>query len=134
MDNQLPDQLEEDEDLDSEALADPDDLDDEQVDPDDDVDAEEGEEEDGEDEEKRVDGISLDALEVEELDEVEKTESATMLVDETTEIREIRRSEMNLDIETEGMKGDEFVCKSCFLLLKRVQLAEGQDQICRDCA
>jgi len=127
MDNQLSDQYEEDENLDSETLVDPDDLDDEKVE-------EDEKEEDDDDDEKPVDGISLDALEVEELDEVEKTESATMLVDETTEIREIRRSEMNLDLESEGMRVDEFVCKWCFLLLKRVQLAEGLDQTCRDCA
>lgn len=77
-------------------------------------------------------GVELDALEAEELEAVETTESATMLVDETTEIREIRRSEMNLDIEAEQMRGDEFVCRSCFLRLKKVQLAA--DALCRDCA
>lgn len=76
--------------------------------------------------------VELDALEAEELETVEATESATMLVDETSEIREIRRSEMNLDIEAEQMRGDEFVCRSCFLRLKKVQLAA--DAICRDCA
>ncbi|MXY76819.1 MAG: DUF4193 family protein [Acidimicrobiia bacterium] len=76
--------------------------------------------------------VELDALEAEELETVEATESATMLVDETSEIREIRRSEMNLDIEAEQMRGDEFVCRSCFLRLKKVQLAA--DALCRDCA
>ena len=76
--------------------------------------------------------VELDALEAEELETVEATESATMLVDETTEIREIRRSEMNLDIEAEQMRGDEFVCRSCFLRLKKVQLVA--DALCRDCA
>ena len=76
--------------------------------------------------------VELDALEAEELEAVEATESATMLVDETSEIREIRRSEMNLDIEAEQMRGDEFVCRSCFLRLKKVQLAA--DALCRDCA
>ena len=77
-------------------------------------------------------GVKLDALEAEELETVETIESATMLVDETSEIREIRRSEMNLDIEAEKMRGDEFVCRSCFLRLKKVQLAA--DALCRDCA
>lgn len=76
--------------------------------------------------------VELDALEAEELETVETTESATMLVDETTEIREIRRSEMNLDTKAEEMRGDEFVCRSCFLRLKKVQLAG--DALCRDCA
>ena len=76
--------------------------------------------------------VELDALEAEELETVETIESATMLVDETTEIREIRRSEMNLDIKAEEMRGDEFVCRSCFLRLKKVQLAA--DALCRDCA
>ena len=77
-------------------------------------------------------GVKLDALEAEELETVETIESATMLVDETSEIREIRRSEMNLDIEAEEMLGDAFVCRSCFLRLKKVQLAA--DALCRDCA
>lgn len=76
--------------------------------------------------------VELDALEAEELETVETTESATMLVDETSEIRAIRRSEMNLDTEAEEMRGDEFVCRSCFLRLKKVQLAG--DALCRDCA
>lgn len=76
--------------------------------------------------------VELDALEAEELETVEEIESATMLVDETSEIREIRRSEMNLDTKAEEMRGDEFVCRSCFLRLKKVQMAA--DSLCRDCA
>ncbi len=88
---------------------------------------------DGDDDDENGDGaVELDALEAEELETVEATESATMLVDETGEIREIRRSEMNLDIKAEEMRGDEFVCRSCFLRLKKVQLAA--DALCRDCA
>lgn len=102
-------------------------------DDDDDLDREEP---DGraDDEDENGGGVVLDALEAEELETVETTESATMLVDETTEIREIRRSEMNLDIEAEQMRGDEFVCRSCFLRLKKVQLAVPTDLICGDCA
>ena len=89
---------------------------------------------DDDEEDEHGEGVVLDALEAEELETVETIESATMLVDETSEIREIRRSEMNIDIEAEQMRGDEFVCRSCFLRLKKVQLAVPTDPICRDCA
>ena len=104
-------------------------------DDDDDLDREErNDRTDDEDDDEDGKGVVLDALEAEELETVETTESATMLVDETSEIREIRRSEMNLDIKAEQMGGDEFVCTSCFLRLKKVQLAVPADLICGDCA
>ncbi len=79
-------------------------------------------------------GVAIDDLEAEELEVIDKIESATMLVDETQEIREIRRSEMNLGGASEDMRTDEFVCRSCFLLLKKVQLADAAHGICRDCS
>ena len=127
MDDEIHAALEEDDVLDEDLDGN---LDDDLDDPTDDEDVEDvDDEEDG-----NGDSVELDALEAEELETVEVTESATMLVDETGEIREIRRSEMNLDVESEEMQGDEFVCRTCFLLLKKVQLADDSGSLCRDCA
>ena len=78
--------------------------------------------------------VTLDALETEELEAVETNESATILVDEASEIMAIRRQEMALDMGTTGRRRDEFVCQSCFLLLKKVQLADSDNMLCVDCA
>ena len=77
--------------------------------------------------------MGLDALEVEELATVETNESATIIVDEASEIMAIRREEMIPDVEAEIRKVDEFVCRSCFLLLKNVQLADRDGMLCVDC-
>ena len=77
---------------------------------------------------------TLDALEAEELQTVETNESATILVDEASEIMAIRRQEMALDAGSQDRRGDEFVCRSCFLVLKNVQLADRQNMLCVDCA
>lgn len=78
--------------------------------------------------------VTLDALETEELEAVETNESATILVDEVSEIKAIRREEMALDMGTTGRRSDEFVCLSCFLLLKKVQMADRENMLCVDCA
>jgi len=78
--------------------------------------------------------VALDALEAEELEIVETDESATMLVDEASEIMAIRREEMTMDIEDSGKRGDEFTCQSCFLVLKSSQLANKRKMLCVDCA
>ena len=78
--------------------------------------------------------VALDALEAEELEIVETDESATMLVDEASEIMAIRREEMTMDVEESAPQGDEFVCQSCFLVLKSSQLANKRKMLCRDCA
>ena len=88
----------------------------------------------GEDDETDNGTVALDALEAEELETVETNESATILVDEASEIMAIRRQEMALDLSAQSRKGDEFVCRSCFLLLKNVQLADRQNMLCVDCA
>ena len=77
--------------------------------------------------------VTLDALEAEELEIVETDESATMLVDEASEIMAIRREEMTMDIEAGAQRGDEFVCQSCFLVLKASQLANKRKMLCVDC-
>ena len=89
---------------------------------------------DNEDDENGNGTVALDALEAEELETVETNESATILVDEASEIMAIRRQEMALDLSAQSRKGDEFVCRSCFLLLKNVQLADRQNMLCVDCA
>ena len=103
-----------------------------------DIDKKDDEEDDIEDDDLeerdyRDDKVTLDALETEELEAVETNESATMLVDEASEIMAIRREEMALDMGTTGRRLDEFVCLSCFLLLKRVQLADRDNMLCADC-
>lgn len=77
--------------------------------------------------------VKLDALEAEELEAVETNESATILVDEVSEIKALRRDEMALDMDKAGRRRDEFVCMSCFLLLKKVQLADADNALCVDC-
>jgi hypothetical protein len=77
--------------------------------------------------------VALDALEAEELEIVESDESASMLVDEASEIMAIRRAEMSLDMEANAQRGDEFVCQSCFLVLKSSQLANKRKLLCVDC-
>ena len=77
--------------------------------------------------------VTLDALEAEELETVETNESATILVDEASEIMAIRREEVAFDMAAQSRRGDEFVCRSCFLLLKNVQLADRKNVLCVDC-
>ncbi len=90
---------------------------------------------DDDDDDEEQDGTgTLDALEAEELQTVETNESATILVDEASEIMAIRRQEMALDAGSQDRRGDEFVCRSCFLVLKNVQLADRRNTLCFDCA
>jgi hypothetical protein len=50
-------------------------------------------------------------------------------------MRAIRRAELAMDQQgiAEATE-DEFVCSSCFLVLKSVQLANPRKRICKDCA
>ena len=89
---------------------------------------------DDDDDETEDENVTLDALEAEEFETVETSESATILVDEASELMAIRRKEMTIDVDAEVQQGDEFVCRSCFLLLKKVQLVDRQDMLCVDCA
>ena len=94
--------------------------------------------EDTTDDEESSDGddepMPLDALEAEELEIVESDEPATMLVDEASEIVAIRREELSLGVDADGQRGDEFVCQSCFLVLKSTQRANKRKMLCVDCA
>ncbi len=79
---------------------------------------------------------ALDELEAEELEMLTEDEtSETLVVDEAAEIRAIRRAELAMDQQgvAEASEG-EFVCSSCFLVLKASQLANPRKKICRDCA
>ena len=108
-------------------------------DDDDDLDDEEngepepGLDDDDDDDEKDEGTVELDPLEVEEMEAVEANEPATMLVDEASEIKAFRREEMALDLDSEGRRKDEFVCRSCFLVRNVVQLANKRRKICIDC-
>ena len=58
----------------------------------------------------------------------------TLLLDEAAELRAIRRAELTLDTDAESIRGDEFVCQSCFLVKRTSQLANKRKLICKDCA
>lgn len=129
-----PDEDIEEDDIDEDGIDD-EDLDDEDVDEDDQGD---GDDDDDEDDDEDDDGgdqktVTLDALEAEELETVETNDPATILVDEASEIKALRRVEMALDLEAETRRVDEFVCTSCFLLRKNVQLADPKNMLCADC-
>ena len=79
---------------------------------------------------------ALDELEAEELEMLTEDEtSETLVVDEAAEMRAIRRAELAMDQQgvAEATEG-EFVCSSCFLVLKSSQLANPRKKICKDCA
>ena len=119
-----------------------DDLDDSLVDDDDDEDDDDevivattdsDDEDDGEDDD---DEEALDELEAEELEMLTDDEaSETLIVDEQQELRAIRRAEISLADDAGGARAeDEFLCQSCFLVLKTSQLADKRRKYCRDCA
>ena len=79
---------------------------------------------------------AFDELEAEELEMLTEDETTeTLVVDEAAEMRAIRRAELAMDQQgvVEASDG-EFVCSSCFLVLKTSQLANPCKKICRDCA
>ena len=79
---------------------------------------------------------ALDELEAEELEMLtDDEESETLVVDEAAELRAIRREQLAMEGEAGPERGaDEFVCSNCFLVLKRSQLANVRQMLCRDCA
>ena len=94
--------------------------------------AADGEDGDGEE----VAATALDELEAEELEMLTEDETTeTLVVDEAAEMRAIRRAEIALEGEAAtAATADEFVCESCFLVLKASQRAPGRRRICKDCA
>lgn len=117
-----------------EALED--ELEDDELLVDDELGVEEDDEADQEDEDLDEHEEALDELEAEELDMLtDDEESETLIVDEATELRAIRRAELAMEGELVGGRGeDEFVCQSCFLVLRTSQLANRRKMVCRDCA
>jgi hypothetical protein len=101
------------------------------VDEDDDEDDDEGDEDDAAAEENEE---ALEELEAEELELLEDEVAETLLLDEAAELRAIRRAELTLDTDAESIRGDEFVCQSCFLVKRTSQLANKRRLICKDCA
>ena len=79
---------------------------------------------------------ALDELEAEELEMLTEDESSeAIVVDEAAEMRAIRRAQIALEgEEASEAAADEFVCESCFLVLKTSQRAPGRRKICKDCA
>ena len=118
----LDDDLFEEDDDDDDVLIDDDKLtdeDDDELESDDDEDTE-----------------ALDDLEAEELEMLTEDEaSETIVVDEESELRDIRRAQIAIEASSAGGAGaDEFVCSVCFLVKKSSQLANRRRKICFDCA
>jgi erythromycin esterase-like protein len=95
-----------------------------------------GSEGDGTEDESSDGTEALDELEAEELEMLTEDESSeAIVVDEAAEMRAIRRAEIALEgEEASEAAADEFVCESCFLVLKTSQRAPGRRKICKDCA
>ncbi len=55
-------------------------------------------------------------------------------MDEVAELRAIRREELTMNVEAQAVRGDEFVCRSCFLVKRASQLANRKKILCVDCA
>lgn len=100
------------------------------------VDDDETDEVEAADDDAEVEDEAFDELEAEELEMLTEDETTeTLVVDEAAEMRAIRRAELAMDQQgvVEASDG-EFVCSSCFLVLKTSQLANPRKKICRDCA
>ncbi len=79
---------------------------------------------------------ALDDLEAEELEMLTEDEaSETIVVDEETQLRDIRRAQLSMEAGVAGGATDgEFVCSICYLVKKSSQLANRRKKICTDCA
>jgi hypothetical protein len=133
--------VEEDGDIDEEELDIEDAVDDiEEIDEVDDVDEDDDDGDgdgDGDGDAKDDDEIeadeALEELEAEELELLAEEAADALLVNEATELREIRRAELGLNVGAQEARVDEFVCSSCFLVKRTSQLANKRKLICRDC-
>ena len=94
------------------------------------------ESEDADDESSETDTEALDDLEAEELEMLTEDEaSETIVVDEETQLRDIRRAQISIEASSAGGAAeDEFVCSVCFLVKKSSQLSNRRKKICLDCA
>jgi hypothetical protein len=79
---------------------------------------------------------ALDDLEAEELEMLTEDEaSETIVVDEETQLRDIRRAQLSMESGVAGGATEgEFVCSVCFLVKKSSQIANKRKKICLDCA
>ena len=79
---------------------------------------------------------ALDDLEAEELEMLTEDEaSETIVVDEETQLRDIRRAQISIEASSVGgAASDEFVCSICFLVKKSSQLSSRRKKVCLDCA
>ena len=135
-----PEELEE---LDEEVEEVDDDLEDDFDEIEDDVEDESDDDEYEDDEESSEESSSddhddetveaLEELETQELQLLDEEASETLLVDEVTELRAMRREELTMNVDAQGQKSDEFVCQSCFMVKRTSQLANKRKMICQDC-
>ena len=88
------------------------------------------------DDESDGDTEALDDLEAEELEMLTDDEaSETIVVDEETQLRDIRRAQISMESGVPGGPTErEFVCSSCFLVKRSSQMAGRRKKICLDCA
>ncbi len=79
---------------------------------------------------------ALDDLEAEELEMLTEDEaSETIIVDEETQLRDIRRAQISIEAGSAGgVTAGEFVCSDCFLVKKTSQMSNRRKKICLDCA
>jgi hypothetical protein len=120
--------------LDPDAL-DVDDIDDIDGDDDDDVISSADDDDDDDVDDDEEEGEPLDELEAEELEMLTEDEAAESLpVDEAEELREIRRATMSLESSADSAGDGEFVCTNCYLVKSGAQLVDKRKKLCRDCA
>ena len=62
----------------------------------------------------------------------EDSEGTFMSIDAAEE-RNVKTSDLTLDTNAMGIQDDEFICSSCFLILKISQLEKPRAKICKDC-
>jgi hypothetical protein len=79
---------------------------------------------------------ALDDLEAEELEMLTEDEAKeTIVVDEETQLRDIRRAQISIEASSVGGPDqNEFVCSVCFLVKKSSQLSSRRKKMCLDCA
>ena len=120
----------------SEELFDDEPVDDDDVLLDDDDDAAETTGDGEGDDDGDSDTEALDDLEAEELEMLTDDEaSETIVVDEETQLRDIRRAQISMESGVPGGPTErEFVCSSCFLVKRSSQMAGRRKKICLDCA
>lgn len=133
------DLFDDDEPVDDDALLDDDDPVDDDVLLDDDVDVVETAAvvvTEDDDTDSDGDTEALDDLEAEELEMLTEDEaSETIVVDEETQLRDIRRAQISMESGVASSASDgEFVCSVCFLVKKSSQLSNRRKKVCLDCA